>query len=204
MGYFVQRWSDEFSTNVSIFGGRAMSRFGPVYVGLEGAANLGKTREVAAAYKAITNDPVVDQNIVQVGARAVVRVDYPVQRARDERKPGDGYLEVDFASRATATRRRARISRNSLELGHERQPLDVRARAPFQSARGGARGPSRRDAAHRDIIIHRRDRRAARSRTRSRSSWIDFRPHEDVLIAQACSSRGRPSQSWIRWARCSR
>jgi len=99
MGYYVHRWSDEHSTNVNIFGGRAISRFGPVFLGIEGAANIGTTREIATAYRVINNDPIVDQEILQVGARAVARYDWPVVRAGEERKPGlSVYLELDYAS----------------------------------------------------------------------------------------------------------
>jgi hypothetical protein len=87
--YYVHRWNDLYKSHVNIFGGRALSRFGPVYVGIEGAANVGSTREIAAAYKTITNDPVVDQKILQVGARAVARLD---------QKYWSAYLELDYAS----------------------------------------------------------------------------------------------------------
>ncbi len=87
--YYVHRWNDLYASHVNIMGVRALSRFGPVYVGLEGALNVGSTREIAAAYKTITNDPVVDQRILQAGARAVARLDQPHWSA---------YLELDYAS----------------------------------------------------------------------------------------------------------
>ena len=52
-GYYVYRWNTSYSTHVHIFGARALSRFGPVYLGLEGAMSVGSTREIATAYKAI-------------------------------------------------------------------------------------------------------------------------------------------------------
>ncbi|MFO0548146.1 MAG: alginate export family protein [Polyangiaceae bacterium] len=184
MGYFVQRWSDEFSTNVSIFGGRAMSRFGPVYVGLEGAANLGKTREVAAAYKAITNDPVVDQNIVQVGARAVVRVDYRVQRAHDERKPGvSGYLEVDFASGDGDPQARTDLSQFTWAPDMNVGLLMFEHALRFQSARAAAAAvETLARLGSVSYPVDAIDTRGAFTDALAIFPQIDFRPHEDVLI----------------------
>lgn len=87
--FWTHRWDQQFHTDINAFGLRATSRFGDFHVGLEGAANFGSTREIAAAYNAITNDPIVDQPIRQFGARAAVRYDQPVWTA---------YLEADFAS----------------------------------------------------------------------------------------------------------
>ena len=89
LGYYVYRWNDLYQSHVHIMGGRAMSRFGPAYLGIEAAANIGSTREVSAAYKTITNDPVVSQKVLQIGARAVARVD---------QKYWSAYVEVDYAS----------------------------------------------------------------------------------------------------------
>ncbi len=88
-GYFVHRWDDANSSDVNSFGVRALSKFGDFNVSLEGAMNVGSTREISAAYKFITNDPVVDQKIQQMGGRAVVRYDRPKFSA---------YMELDYAS----------------------------------------------------------------------------------------------------------
>lgn len=88
-GYFVHRWDDKNNTSVNSFGLRAMGRFGDIQAGVEGAMNVGSTREIAEANHFITNDEVVDQDILQGGARAVVRYDKPLFTV---------YLEADFAS----------------------------------------------------------------------------------------------------------
>lgn len=88
-GYFVHRWDDANSSSVNSFGLKAMSRFGDVHVTVEGAMNVGKTREIAQANHYITNDDIIDQEILQGGARAVIRYDKPLFTA---------YLEGDFAS----------------------------------------------------------------------------------------------------------
>jgi hypothetical protein len=88
-GVHVYRWDSQFNTAVHSLGLRAASRFGSFHVGVDVAANFGSTREISTAYKPVTNDPVVDQPIRQVGARAVVRFDRPKWSA---------YMEVDYAS----------------------------------------------------------------------------------------------------------
>lgn len=87
--YYVHRWDTQFATQIHSMGLRAFSRFGPVQAGFDVAANVGTTREIAAAYKVITNDPVIDQTVRQVGARAVVRYDH---------KYFSVYFESDYAS----------------------------------------------------------------------------------------------------------
>lgn len=87
--YHAYRWDGEFSSKIHSFGARAMSGFGPVSFGVEVASNLGSTREIASSYHVITNDPIVDQTVRQLGARAVLRYDH---------KYFSVYLEGDFAS----------------------------------------------------------------------------------------------------------
>ncbi|UQA55963.1 hypothetical protein [Polyangium aurulentum] len=87
--YYVHRWDTDNASKINSFGLRAQSHFGDFFVGFDGAMNVGSTREIAAAYKFITNDPVVDQLVLQGGARAVVRYDRPLFSA---------YLEADYAS----------------------------------------------------------------------------------------------------------
>lgn len=87
--YYAHRWDQQYDSAINSFGMRAMSRFGPVYVGLDVAANVGATREISEAYSKITGDLPVSQAVRQVGARGVVRIDQPLW---------SGYLEVDYAS----------------------------------------------------------------------------------------------------------
>lgn len=88
-GYYVHRWDDANSSSINSFGLKAISRFGDFHVTAEAAMNVGSTREIAQANSYISNDPVVDQRILQGGARAVVRYDKPLYTA---------YLEFDYAS----------------------------------------------------------------------------------------------------------
>ncbi len=88
-GYFVHRWDTVNSTAVNSFGGRLLTKIGDFNISLESAANVGTTKEISSAYKLITNDPVISQDILQTGARAVVRYDKPRFSA---------YMEFDYAS----------------------------------------------------------------------------------------------------------
>ncbi len=86
----VHRWNPANGTSINVVGLRANSRLnGGLSAGFDVAYNFGSTREVSEAYKFITNDPVLDQEIAQLGARAVVRYD---------NKWITGYLEFDYAS----------------------------------------------------------------------------------------------------------
>jgi hypothetical protein len=87
--YFAHRWSNLNATAISAFGGRLMSRFGDFHVGAEGAVISGSTREISDAFRVITNDPPVVQDVLQAGGRAVVRWD---------KKLLSLYLEADYAS----------------------------------------------------------------------------------------------------------
>lgn len=67
-----------------------MSKLGnDFHAGIEGTVITGSTREIASAYRVITNDPAVKQDVHQLGARAVVRYDRPWYSL---------YLEGDYAS----------------------------------------------------------------------------------------------------------
>ncbi|MBM4360607.1 MAG: alginate export family protein, partial [Deltaproteobacteria bacterium] len=83
------RWNKDYDTRVNTVGGRAAFKASKLHAGLDLVGNLGTTKEVAAAYSLITNDPVLPQKIAQIGGRAVVRWDEP---------RFTGYLEVDYAS----------------------------------------------------------------------------------------------------------
>ena len=72
--YHAYRWDVLYSTRINSLGIRAMSRFGDVHAGFDVATNLGTTREIAAAYNVISNDPAATTSRCKsVGARAVVR-----------------------------------------------------------------------------------------------------------------------------------
>ncbi len=183
-GYYVHRWSDEFSTNVNIFGGRVIGRIGPVYVGLEAAANVGSTQEVAAAYKTITNDPVVDQQIIQVGARAVARFDYPVVRAGAEREPGfSAYLELDYASGDGDPTARTDLSQMVWSPDMNVGLLMFEHVLHFQSARAGAAATEtlKRLSAP-SFPVDSIDTRGSFTNAFAIFPQVDFRPHANVLF----------------------
>ena len=88
--FHVHRWNPANATTINVMGLRANSSFkGGLSAGFDVAYNFGSTREVSEAYKVITNDPVIDQKIEQLGARAVLRYDNSWLT---------GYLEFDYAS----------------------------------------------------------------------------------------------------------
>jgi len=87
--YYAYRWSGLNETGINAVGGRLMSRFGDFHVGAEAAVVTGSTREISEAFRVITNDPPVAQDVLQTGARAVVRWD---------KDPLTLYLEADYAS----------------------------------------------------------------------------------------------------------
>lgn len=88
--YHALRHGSGSSTTVNAVGGRLMSKLRHGFAaGLEAAALLGSTREVSEAFRVVTADPVVDQSLRQLGARAVVRYDRPKYTL---------YLEGDYAS----------------------------------------------------------------------------------------------------------
>jgi len=183
-GYYVHRFSDEFSTNVNIFGGRALSRFGPVYVGLEAAANIGSTREVSTAYQAITNDPIVDQRVIQVGARAVVRYDYPVVRAGEPREPGiSAYLELDYASGDGDPLARTDLSQFTWAPDMNVGLLMFKHVLAFQTARGAAAATETLGRlGAKSFPVDAIDTRGAFANAAAVFPQLDFRPHENVLF----------------------
>lgn len=88
-GSYTYRWDTKYGTALNAFVGRAVSQWGDVQAGIDASLVMGETREVSDAFRLITNDPVVAQDIRQFGARAVVRYDRPTWTA---------YLEGDYAS----------------------------------------------------------------------------------------------------------
>jgi hypothetical protein len=108
-----------------------MSRFGDFHAGFDVAANLGTTREISTAYKVITNDPVVDQPVRGVGARAVVRYDRPLFTV---------YLEGDYASGNDDPEARAPLTQFTFAEDANVGLLLFKQTLAFQSARASAAG----------------------------------------------------------------
>lgn len=89
--FHTHRWEERNQTAVNALGLRFMTRLGPVgpghfVVGLDGTGIVGRTREVSEAFRVINNDPVVSQEIIQFGGRAVLRYDIPDKRAAATQK----------------------------------------------------------------------------------------------------------------------
>ncbi len=127
--YGVHRWSS--LSGVSSFGVRYYSRLGDFFFGFDTALNVGSTREISTAYQKITNDPVVDQNILQGGARFTVRYDRPIYTA---------YLEADYASGSADPTSRATLSNFVWGQDTNVGLLLFKQVLAFQTARAAAAG----------------------------------------------------------------
>ncbi len=97
--YYIHRWDPLSDVNGA--GLRIYAKAGDFSAGFDAAMNFGTTREVSEAYQKITNDPVVDQTVLQGGARVVARYDRPRWTA---------YLEGDYASGSDNPLARATLS----------------------------------------------------------------------------------------------
>lgn len=87
--FYAHRWDGQFDTRINSIGGRVAARISNFWFRADMAGNFGRTSEVSTAYSLISNDPVQTQEVLQYGARAVVRFDQPWWTA---------YFEVDYAS----------------------------------------------------------------------------------------------------------
>jgi hypothetical protein len=129
--YHAYRWDGQYATSINSLGLRAMSRFGDFQAGFEIATNLGTTREIATAYKLITNDPVTDQPVRSVGARWVLRYDRPAFTV---------YLEGDYASGDDEPESRTPLSGFTFSTDANVGLLLFKQILAFQSARAAAAG----------------------------------------------------------------
>ncbi len=168
------RWDRQYGTSLHTLGLRAMSRFGDWHAGLEAGANIGSTREVAAAYHAITNDPVVDQPVRQFGARAVVRYDKPAWTA---------YLEADFASGNEDPQARATLSQFTwAEDSHVGLIMFTHALG-FQTARSSAAAvETLRRLEARSFPAEAINTRGAFTNALAIFPQVDLHPHKNVLV----------------------
>jgi hypothetical protein len=87
--FYAYRFSSEYTTQVSAWGGRLAARVGDFTFGGETTAVLGSTTEVSAALHFINDDPVTAQVVRAIGARGVARWDKKVVSL---------YMESDYAS----------------------------------------------------------------------------------------------------------
>jgi hypothetical protein len=87
--FYAYRFSTEYTTQVSAWGGRLAARVGDFTFGGETTAVLGSTTEVSEALHFINDDPVTAQTVRAIGARGVARWD---------KKLVSLYMETDYAS----------------------------------------------------------------------------------------------------------
>jgi hypothetical protein len=87
--FYAYRFSTEYTTEVSAFGGKLATRLGDFTLGAETTVVLGSTSEVSQALSFITDDLVAPQTVRAVGARGVARWD---------KKYLSLYFETDYAS----------------------------------------------------------------------------------------------------------
>ena len=87
--FYAYRFSSDYSTQVSAFGGKLAARVGDFTLGGETTAVLGSTTEVSQALAFINDDPAVAQTVRAIGARGVARWDKKVVTL---------YMETDYAS----------------------------------------------------------------------------------------------------------
>jgi len=128
--YLSHRWEDGVS-DVSGAGARFYTRVGDVRFGFDAAMNFGSTREVTEAYQKITNDPVVDQAVLQGGARAVIRYDRPKWSL---------YVEGDYASGSDDPTSRATLSQFTWSPDTNVGLLLFKQVLAFQTGRAAAAG----------------------------------------------------------------
>jgi len=128
--YLSHRWQDGVS-DVSGAGARFYARAGDFRFGFDAAMNFGSTREVSMAYQKITNDPVVDQQVLQGGARVTLRYD---------RKTWGVYLEGDYASGSDDPTSRATLSQFTWSPDTNVGLLLFKQVLGFQTGRAAAAG----------------------------------------------------------------
>lgn len=128
--YLSHRWQEGVS-GVSGAGARFYARAGDLRFGFDAAMNFGTTREISMAYQKITNDPVVDQPVLQGGARVTVRYDRPKWAL---------YLEGDYASGSDDPTSRATLSQFTWSPDTNVGLLLFKQVLAFQTGRAAAAG----------------------------------------------------------------
>jgi hypothetical protein len=181
--YWAHRWDAQYTTRVNSVGARAMSRFGPIYAGIEGAMNVGSTREVAEAYRLITNDPAVDQDVRQLGARAVVRYDLTTRGQDPDRALLSAYLEADYASGDGDPNVRTPLTQFVFAEDTNVGLLLFEHVLAFQSARASAAGVEvLRRLGAKSFPAEAVNTRGSFTNAIAIFPQVDLRPHDDVLV----------------------
>ncbi len=171
--YLSHRWQEGVS-GVSGAGTRFYARWRDLRVGVDAAMNFGSTREVTMAYQKITNDPIVDQPVLQGGARVTVRYDRPAWGV---------YLEGDYASGSDDPRSRATLSQFSWSPDTNVGLLLFKQVLAFQTGRAAVAGDEllRRLGAT-TFPAQALDTQGAVTNAMVLFPQADFHPTKDVLI----------------------
>lgn len=172
--YYAHRFDDQYASYVNIIGGRLINRFGPALIGIEAAGNVGGTTEIAEAYRTITNDPTVEQTILQLGARVVGRLESDIV---------SGHLELDYASGDGDPTPRTNLSGFTWSSDMNVGLLMFEHVLRFQTARAAAASTEvlRRLGAP-SYPVDTIDTRGSFTNAFAVFPQVDFTPHEDVLI----------------------
>ena len=173
--YHAYRWSTDNDTAVSAFGGRLMSRLpNDLHAGIEAAFITGSTREVAEAFRVITNDPPVRQTIRQLGARAVIRWDQPLFSL---------YLEGDYASGDSDPQTRSPLTQFRFAEDANVGLLLFEHVLAYQSARAAAAGASiLRDLGAPSLPVEQVATRGSFTNAAALFPQVDVRPMDDLLL----------------------
>jgi hypothetical protein len=173
--FYAHRWDNRFSSNINVVGGRFATKLeGGFHFGFDMAGNIGSTKEVSESYSLITNDPVVDQEILQYGARAVLRFDQPMWTA---------YMEMDYASGDEDPRPGTPLSQFRFSEDTNVGLLMFEHVVAYQSARASAAATEvvRRLGAT-TFPTERIDTRGAFTGAFALYPQFDIRPHESLLF----------------------
>lgn len=172
--YYAHRWNKSYETRVNTIGGRAAFKASKFHGGLDMVGNIGTTKEVAAAYSLITNDPVLPQQILQMGARAVARWNEPRFSA---------YVEFDYASGDRDPQAGTPLSQFRFAEDTNVGLLMFEHALYFQSARASAAAVeiTRRLGAE-TFPAERINTRGAFTDALAIFPQLDVRPHESVLL----------------------
>lgn len=168
------RWDDRNGTSVHAVSARAISTFGPFTAGVDATLIAGKTREISSAYHVLNNDPVVDQDVLQFGARAVARFDQPLWTA---------YLEFDYATGDADPQTRSSLTQFLFAPDANVGLLLFKHVLAFQTARASAAGVEllRRLGAP-NLPADSISTQGAFTNAVALFPQLDFRPHPTILL----------------------
>jgi hypothetical protein len=184
LAFYAHRWDTQYESRANTIGGRLHADFGGLGVGTDMALNFGSTKEISTAYSVITNDDIIAQDLLQFGARVVVRYDYRPDGHIDERPPMlTGYFELDYASGDPDPTAGTPLSAFRFASDTNVGLLMFEHIVRFQSARAAIAGTEivRRLGAA-SFASERVDTRGDFTNALAIFPQIDFRPHDNILF----------------------